>query len=67
MRHVVMYQDEDGYWFVQCPSLPGCFSQGETPDEALTNIREAISLWIEEAIEHGDEIPPDHEIQLATV
>ena len=67
MRHVVMYQDEDDYWFIQCPSLPGCFSQGETPESALENIKEAIALWIEDAQAHGEEIPPDVEPQLAMV
>jgi predicted RNase H-like HicB family nuclease len=36
-------RDEDGVWVVECPSIPGCVSQGETRDEALANIREAIA------------------------
>ena len=39
---VTLEKDEDGYYAAECPSLPGCVSQGETPEEALTNIREAI-------------------------
>ncbi len=39
---------EDGFYVVQCPALPGCFTQGKTLDEALKNIREAISLCLEE-------------------
>jgi predicted RNase H-like HicB family nuclease len=35
-------RDEDGYYVVECPSLPGCLSHGKTPDEAMANIREAI-------------------------
>lgn len=39
---------EDGFYIVQCPALPGCFTQGKTLDEALKNIREAISLCLDE-------------------
>ena len=46
MRQVIMYQDEDGYWIVECPSLKGCVSQGRTKSEALTNIKEAITGYI---------------------
>jgi len=45
---VIVHEDEDqGYW-VQCPVLQGCYSQGETVDEALKNIREAIELCLED-------------------
>jgi predicted RNase H-like HicB family nuclease len=40
-------RDEDGVWIVECPSIPGCVSQGETRDEALANIREAIAACLE--------------------
>ena len=40
-------RDEDGYWVVECPNLPGCISQGKTQREALGNIREAIRAWLE--------------------
>jgi predicted RNase H-like HicB family nuclease len=46
MRQVVPYPGEDGYWVAECPSLPGCVSQGKTKDEAVTNIREAIEGYI---------------------
>ena len=42
MRKVILYPGEDGYWVVECPSLPGCISQGKTKAEARANIREAI-------------------------
>ena len=42
MRKVLLYPGEDGYWVVECPSLPGCISQGKTKAEAKVNIREAI-------------------------
>jgi len=47
MRQVIIYPGEDGYWVVECPSLPGCISQGKTKEEALINIKEAIELYIE--------------------
>jgi predicted RNase H-like HicB family nuclease len=69
MRQVIMYPGEDGYIVVMCPSLPGCISQGETESEALTNIKEAIELWIEDAIAHGEDVPEDYPapIQVAAV
>ena len=45
MRQVIIYPGEDGYWVVECPSLPGCISQGKTKEEALINIKEAIELY----------------------
>ena len=46
MRQVMVYPGEDGYWVVECPSLPGCISQGRTREEAITNIQEAIRGYI---------------------
>ncbi|MBC7814941.1 MAG: type II toxin-antitoxin system HicB family antitoxin [Burkholderiales bacterium] len=59
MRQVLVYTDEDGAWCASCPSLSGCHSQGETREEALANIKETIQLWIDDAIDHGEPIPPD--------
>jgi predicted RNase H-like HicB family nuclease len=42
MHRVIVYPGEDGYWVAECPSLPGCISQGKTKAEAKANIREAI-------------------------
>lgn len=50
---VTIDRDEDGVWIVECPSIPGCVSQGETKDEALSNIREAIELCMEVRAEQG--------------
>ena len=44
---VSLDRDEDGAWIVECPSIPGCISQGTTRDEALANIKEAIQLCLE--------------------
>jgi predicted RNase H-like HicB family nuclease len=57
MRHVLLYQDEDGYWIAEVPSLPGCVSDGATIDEALSNIDDAIAGYIASLEKHGDLIP----------
>jgi predicted RNase H-like HicB family nuclease len=44
---VTLYQDEDGWYVVECPIIPGCMSQGKTEAEALKNIQEAIQLCLE--------------------
>ncbi|HSH37383.1 MAG TPA: type II toxin-antitoxin system HicB family antitoxin [Chthoniobacterales bacterium] len=46
---VVIENGEDGYVVASCPALPSCWSQGETCEEALANIREAISVYLERA------------------
>lgn len=46
MRLVILYPGEDGYWVAECPSLPGCISQGKTKEEAIENIREAIRGYV---------------------
>jgi len=52
-------RDEDGYWVVECPSLKGCISQGETKEEALINIKEAISGYVSVLEEDGLSVPQD--------
>jgi len=59
MRQVVIYFGEDGYWVAECPSLPGCISQGKTKEEAVENIREAIQLYVEVLIETNKLVPQD--------
>jgi predicted RNase H-like HicB family nuclease len=44
---VTIYRDEDGWYVVECPVIPGCMSQGQTEEEALRNIEEAIQLCLE--------------------
>ncbi len=46
-------RDEDGVWIIECPSIPGCVSRGETKAEALANIEEAIALCLEVRAEKG--------------
>lgn len=60
MREVVIYPGEDGYWVVECPSLPGCISQGKTQEEAISNIKEAITEYIAALEEDGLPVPEEH-------
>lgn len=46
MRQVILFRDEDGYWVAECPSLPGCVSQGKNREEAIENVKEAIRGYI---------------------
>jgi len=55
---VLINQDEDGMFISECPSLPGCVSQGQTRQEALDNIHEAIEGYIESLKKHDEPIPP---------
>ncbi|MHB1287225.1 MAG: type II toxin-antitoxin system HicB family antitoxin [Leptospirales bacterium] len=60
MRQVILFPGEDGFWVTECPSLPGCVSQGETKEEALANIREAIQGYIAALIQDHLPVPEDH-------
>jgi predicted RNase H-like HicB family nuclease len=51
--HVTLDRDEDGIWIAECPSIPGCVSQGDTRAKAITNIRDAIKLCLEVRAERG--------------
>jgi predicted RNase H-like HicB family nuclease len=50
---VTLYQDEEGWYVVECPVIPGCMSQGKTEEEALQNIQEAIQLCLDVRREQG--------------
>jgi predicted RNase H-like HicB family nuclease len=65
-RQVLLYPGEDGYFIAEVPSLSGCISQGKTREEALTNIEEAISLYIEVLQDRGELIPSD-EVEVVLV
>jgi predicted RNase H-like HicB family nuclease len=58
-RRVVLYPGEDGYLVAEVPSLPGCVSQGKTREEALANVREAISLHEDVLRDRGEPVPED--------
>ena len=59
---VILYPGEDGWWVVECLSLPGCISQGPTKDEAIANIKEAIEGYIELLVEDGLPVPEDETV-----
>ena len=54
---VITEQDESGAFIAECPSLPGCISQGGTHDEAIANIKDAIRGYIESLRKHGEPVP----------
>ena len=64
---VIIEPDEAGGYVVSCPSFSGCYSQGETIEEALENIKEAILLCIEEIEAEGEEIPDPSKALIGTV
>ena len=59
MRQVLIHAGEDGYWVAECPSLPGCVSQGTTREEAIRNIKEAIEGYVLVLKEDGLPVPED--------
>ena len=60
MRQIVLNTGEDGYWVAECPSLPGCISQGKTKGETITNIKEAIQGYIAALRADGLPVPPEN-------
>jgi predicted RNase H-like HicB family nuclease len=68
MRQVLIYRGEDGLIVAECPSLPGCVSQGETQESALANIREAIQAYIGALEADQLPVPEEHfDARLVTV
>lgn len=64
---ILLEQDEDGMWVAECPSLPGCISQGKTRNEALTNIQDAIEGYLASLEKHKEPIPPGIEEEIIKV
>ena len=65
---VIVEKDEDGFFVVECPLLKGCYTQGETLDEALKNIREVMDMCLEEEEEDAiSEIASIQEFSFHTV
>jgi predicted RNase H-like HicB family nuclease len=64
---VILEPDETGGYVVTCHSLAGCYSQGDTVEEALANIREAIELCLEDMREQGEQIPDPSGVLLGSV
>jgi predicted RNase H-like HicB family nuclease len=71
MKHyefkVVLDPDPSGGYVVTCPSIPGCYSQGETIAEALKNVREAIALCLEDMRAHKEKLPDPAQTLMGTV
>ncbi len=63
---IILEADADGY-FVSCPSLQGCYSQGDTYEEAVENIKDAIRLHLEDRRANGEEPPEPVSVSLSTV
>jgi predicted RNase H-like HicB family nuclease len=59
MRQVIIRPGEVGFWVAECPSLPGCISQGRSRGEAIENIKEAIDAYTAALAEDGISVPED--------
>ncbi len=60
---VILQPAEEGGYTVAVPALPGCISEGDTKQDALANIQEAIRGWVEVSLKYGDYIPPSDVIE----
>lgn len=56
MRYAIVYRDEEDNWIAEVPSLPGCVTQGETREEVIANIKEAITLYLSDLDEDHKEL-----------
>lgn len=64
---VILEHNEAGGYTVHVPILPGCISEGDTREEALANIKEAIELYIESLEEDGEPVPSEKDVEEAVV
>ena len=64
---ILIERDEDGVFIAECTSLPGCISQGSTRDEAIENIQDAITGYLESLRKHDEPIPPPIEEEIVEV
>ncbi|PIX88885.1 MAG: hypothetical protein COZ31_04845, partial [Nitrospirae bacterium CG_4_10_14_3_um_filter_44_29] len=64
---VLIEQDEDSFFVAECPSLPGCISQGKTREEAIANVQDAIKGYIKSLKKHDEPIPPPIEEEILEV
>jgi predicted RNase H-like HicB family nuclease len=68
---VILEQEADGGFVASVPALPGCVTQGDSREEVLSNVREAIELYIEDCLDAGDPVPQESgreyvEVEIAT-
>ncbi|MGQ9554797.1 MAG: type II toxin-antitoxin system HicB family antitoxin [Anaerolineae bacterium] len=66
MLPVIIERDQDGY-YAYCPSLQGCYSQGDSYEEALENIQDAMRLHIEDRLANDEPIPTSELLSLVTL
>ena len=64
---ILIQQDEDGVYVAECTTLPGCVSQGKTREEALANVKDAISGYLASLKKHKEAVPPSIEEELVEV
>ena len=64
---IVVEQDEDGKYVAECPTLPGCISEGEARQEVITNVKDAIEGYISSLKKHNEPIPPPIEEEVVEV
>ncbi len=64
---VILTPDEEGGYVAECPAIPGCISEGETLEQAIENIREAIAACLETIVSHGWELPKETDVLVTTV
>lgn len=64
---IVIEQDEDGNFVAQCPTLPGCISEGKKREEAVANIKDAIEGYLRSLKKHDEPIPPPIEEEAVEV
>jgi len=64
---ILIEQDEDGVFVAECPSLPGCVSQGKTRREAVANIKDAIRGYLASLKKHNEPIPPSIDEEIVEV
>lgn len=57
LKYSIKFTEEDGIFYTEVVELPGCWSEGKTPDEAFLNTKESMKLWIETALERGIKVP----------
>ncbi len=63
---VIIEKNKEGY-FASCPELQGCYTQGDTYEEVLENIKDAIRLHVEDRLEDGEEIPQSESVSLTSM
>ena len=64
---ITVEQDDDGVFVTECPTLPGCISQGKTRTEAIKNIKDAMKGYLDSLKKHNEPIPPSIEEEMVEI